>query len=76
MQYSVIPSDTYVTQVFTHLKHGPDELLDDYLHCASELLSKIYHTSDISSISVEGTNYYAAVFGINGRKPKDSVAGH
>ena len=76
MQYSIIPSDTHATQTFTHLGQGLNELLDDYLHHVSELLSKIYHTSDLSRISVEGTNHYAVVYGLNCGKPKDSVAGH
>ena len=28
-------------------------------------LSKIYHTSDMSRISAEGTNHYAVVYGNN-----------
>ena len=43
LQHSVIPSNTHATQAFTQLEQGPDELLDDYLHCVSEL-SKIYTT--------------------------------
>ena len=39
MQYFVIPADTHATQTFTWLEQGPDELLDDYLHHVSELLS-------------------------------------
>ena len=42
----------------------------------SDLLSKTYHTSDMSRISVEGTNHYAVVYSYNCRKLKDSVAGH
>ena len=61
IQYSIMPFDTHTTQAFTHLEQGPDELLDDYLHHVSELLSKIYHTSDMSRISAEGTNHYAVV---------------
>ena len=53
MQYSIIPSYTHATQAFTHLEQGLDELLDDNMHCASELLSKIYHFSDMSRISAE-----------------------
>ena len=76
MQYPVIPSDTHATQAFTHLEQGLDELLDNYLHHMCELLSKIYHTSDMSSISAEGTNHYAVAYGLNSRKLKDSIAGH
>ena len=76
MQYSVIPSDTDTNQVFTHLKEGLDEFLNDYLHHSRELLSKIYHTFDMSRISVEGTNHYAVVYGLKNRKLKDSVVGH
>ena len=42
----------------------------------SELLSKIYHTVDISKVLVEGTNHFAVVYGLNCRKHKDSVVGH
>ena len=61
MQYSIIPSDTHATQAFIHLEKGPDELFDDL----SDLLSKIYHTSDMSRISAEGTNHYTVVYGLN-----------
>ena len=43
MVYSIIQSDSHATQDFTQLEQGLDELLDVYLHCSSELLSKIYH---------------------------------
>ena len=76
MQYCIIPSDTHATQAFTHLEQGMVELLDDYLHHVSELLSKIYHTSEMSRISVEGINHYPVVYGLNHRRLKDSVAGH
>ena len=75
-QYSIIPSNTYAIQDFTHLEQGLDELLDDYLHSVSDLLSKIHHTSDMSWISVEDTNHYAVVYGLKCRKLKDSMAGH
>ena len=57
MQQSIIPSDSHATQAFTHLEQSPDKLLDDYLHHVSDLLSKIYHTSDMSRILVESTNH-------------------
>ena len=76
MQYSFIPSDTHTTQAFTHLEQGLDEFLDNYLHCVSELLSKIHNTPNISRISAEGTNHFAIVYGLNCSKLKDSMAGH
>ena len=76
MQYSIIPSNTHTTHAFTHLEQGLVELLDDYLHCVSDLLSNIYHTSDMSRISAEGTNHHAVVHSLNCRKLKDSMAGH
>ena len=76
MQYSIIPSNTQGTQALNHLEQGPDVLLDDYLHHAGKLLSKIYHTFDMSRISAEGTNHYAVVYGRNCRKLKDSMMGH
>ena len=76
MQYSIIPSNTCATEAFTHLEQGPDELLDDYLHHASEVLSQTYHTPDMSRISVEGINHYAVEHGFNCRKLKYSVPGH
>ena len=76
MQYSIIPFDTQATQAFIHLEQGLDELLENYLHYVSELLSKICHTSDMSRISVEGSNHYVVVYGFSCRKLKDSVVGH
>ena len=76
MQYSVIPMESHVTQAFTQLEQGPDELLDRYLHCTSELLSKIYHISDISKLLAESFNHYAVVYGLHHSKLKDSFMGH
>ena len=63
-------------RLLSQLEQDPDELLDNYLHCVSELLPKMYHTSDMSSISAMGTNHYAVVYGLNCRKLKDSISGH
>ena len=76
MQYSIILLDMHVTQAFTHLEQSPDKLFDSYLHHMRDLLSKIYHTSDMSGITTKGTNHYAVVYGLNCRKLKDSVVGH
>ena len=76
MQYSNILYDSHATQAFIQLEQGPDELLDVYFHCATELQSKIYHTSDMSRISPKGLNHYAVVYGLNCRRLKDSVLGH
>ena len=76
MHYSIITSDTNATQAFIHLEQGQDELLDDYLHCVSDLLLNIYHTFDMSRISAEGTNHYALVYGLNCKKLKDGMAEH
>ena len=73
MQYSVILMGSHEIQAFTQMEQGLDGLLDTYLNCTSELLSKIYHTSDISRISVEDFNHYAVVYGLYCRKLKDSV---
>ena len=54
MQYSTIILDSHATKGFAQMEQGPGELLDMYLHCANELLSKIYHTSDMSRILVKG----------------------
>ena len=75
MQYPVIPSDNHATQVFTQLEQGPDELLDDFPHCASHLLSKLNNNFDMSSISVKGTHHYAVVYCLNFRNLKDSIMG-
>ena len=76
MQYPVTPSDIHATQAFTQLEQGLNEVLDDYLHHVSELLSKTYFASDMSSILVEGTKHYAVVYGFNCRELKDSTVGH
>ena len=76
MQYSIISSDSHATQSFTQLEQGLDELLDEYLHHMGGLLSKLYHTSEISRILVEGLNHYAMGHGLNCRKLQDSVVGH
>ena len=75
MEYFVILSDTHAPQALTHLEQGPDELFDDFLHSASELLSKIHYTSDMSNILAEDTDYYAVVYGLNCWKLKDSITG-
>ena len=40
IQYSTIALDSHFAQAFAQLEQGLDELLDMYLHCTSELLSK------------------------------------
>ena len=76
MQYSAIPFDSHSTHAFLKLEQGPSELLDMYLHHASELLSKISHTLDMSRILVEGLNLYTVVYGLNGRRLKNSAVVH
>ena len=46
-----------------------------YLYHASELLLKIYYTSDMSEISVKGLNYYTVVYGLNSRKLNERCSG-
>ena len=76
MQYSTFPVDSHTTQAFTQMEQGPDELLDMYLHHTSELLSKIYHTLDISEISAGELNHNTMVYGLNYRRLKDSIVGY
>ena len=47
-----------------------------YWHHASELLSRIYCTSDISRILAEGIYHYTMLYGLNSKRLKDSVVGH
>ena len=61
---------------FSHLQQCPEELLEMYLYCASELLSKMHHTADRFQISVKGLNHYTVVYGLKCRNVKDSDAGH
>ena len=70
------PTDSHATQAFKCLEQGLNELLSDYLHCSSELLSIIYYTSDMSKILMEGINHYAVVYGLNFRNLKGGVTGH
>ena len=58
------------------MQPSPDELLDDYLHHVSELLSIMYHTSDMSRISDECTQNYSVVYSLSCRKLKGGMAGH
>ena len=44
-----------------------------YLHCASELLSKIHHTTDMAQIPAEGLKHYTVVYDLNSKKLKDKV---
>ena len=76
MQYLLIPYDSHATQAVAQLEQGPHELLDMYLDHASELLSKIYHTSDMSRILAEGLSHYTVVYCLNCRRLKGSVVGH
>ena len=55
---------------------SPDELLVEYFHCMSELLSKIYCTSDMPNILVGRLKHYAVVYGLYSRKLKECVMGH
>ena len=75
-QYSSIPFNSHATQAFAHLQQGLDELLKMYLCCASEILSKIHHPSDLSQFLAEGLNHYTAVYGLNSRKLMNNAVGH
>ena len=68
--------DSHAAKSFAHLQQCSDELLQMYLHCASELLSKIHHMTDTSQIPAEGLNHYTVLYGLNLNKLKDKVAGH
>ena len=72
MQFSAI----HLTQAFIQLEQGPDEPLNMYLHNASEPLSKICHTSNMSRTPVTDINHYTVVYSPNSRRLKDSVVGH
>ena len=74
MHYSVILSESDATKAFTQLEQGMHELLDDYLHYASELLSKMKHNFEMSSNSAEGINHYAVISGLNCRKLKETAS--
>ena len=76
MQYSNIPYDSHATKAFAQLEQAPHEPFDMYLQHTSKLLSKSYHTSYMSRISVEHLNHYKVVYGLNYRRLKDNVAGH
>ena len=76
LQFSAFLMDSHAIQAFVWLKQGLDELLDMYLHCTSELLSRMYHTSDMSRISALGSNHYAVVYDLKCRKLKNYVMGH
>ena len=54
----------------------PVELLEMYLHHASELLLKIHHMTDMALIPTEVLNHDTIVYGLNSTKLKDKVAGH
>ena len=58
------------------MEQSLNELLDLYQYHASELLSEIYHTSDMSGISAEGRSHYTVVYGLNCRRLKNSAAEH
>ena len=61
MQYSAILFDSHATWAFVHLKQDQHNLLDMYLHHTSDLLSQIYHTSDMSRTLAEGLDHYTLV---------------
>ena len=71
-QYSKIPFDSHAIQVLAHIWQGHNELLEMYLHHASELLSKIHHTTNMIQILAEGLNYYTVVYCLNSTKLKDT----
>ena len=54
----------------------PHELDDMYLHHASELLLKIYHTSGMSQISLEALDHYTVVYSLKSRNLKESAVEH
>ena len=75
-QYSKISFNSHATQVFACLQQGSDELLEMYLHHASELSLKIHHTTDMAEIPAEGLNHYTVVYSLNSANLKDKLSGH
>ena len=65
-----------ILEAFAHLQQGSDELIEIYLHHASELLSKIHHTMDMSQVLAEDLNHHTMLYWLNSVKLKDKVVGH
>ena len=75
-QYSTILLNSHGILAFAHLQQGSDELLEMYILCASELLLKIHHTTNMFLIPAEGLNHYTMVYDLNPNTLKNKVAGH
>ena len=75
MQYSSIPFDNHVTQGFSDLQQGSDELLKMYYTMWTSSFQNPLHFRN-SQILAEGLNHYTAMYGLNSRKLKDSAVGH
>ena len=54
--YSEIPHDTHVINVYNSLHQGSDESTIAYLHRVQYILKHIHHTSNMSSITAIDTN--------------------
>ena len=71
-----MPFDSHTTPTFVHMQQVSDELLEMYLHCACELLSKNSLHNWCLKIPVEGLNHYTMVYILDSNKLKYKVAGH
>ena len=72
--YSEIPYDTHVINVYDMLQQGNNESTGAYLHRVQDILECILHTNDMSSISAIGTNHAKILTGLKDGKLHNKLA--
>ena len=66
--YTEMPYDTHVINVYNMLQQGNDESTKAYLHRAQDILECIHHTDDMSPILAIGTNHAKILTGLKDGK--------
>ena len=72
--YSEIPYDTHAINAYDNLHHGSNESTSAYLHRAQDILRHIHHTTDMTSISVIGTNHAKILTGLKYSRLQNKLA--
>ena len=72
--YSKIPYDTHVINVYDTLQQGKDESTEAYLHIAQDILECINHTNIMTSISAIGPNHAKILKGLKDGRLHNKLA--
>ena len=72
--YSEIPYDTHAINVYDNLHQGSNESTSTFFHRVQDILERIHHTSDMTSISAISTNHAKILTGLKDGRLRNKLA--